>query len=89
MNISNKVGIGIYRTKNVGGPRCPCDNELVIIIYGKLSQFIKCQIILMDKLKFSRLGVLGAFNLGTDDAPGCAGLYDSITVLEWVQANIK
>ncbi|OXA59746.1 Fatty acyl-CoA hydrolase precursor, medium chain [Folsomia candida] len=36
-----------------------------------------------------RLGVLGAFNLGTDDAPGCAGLYDSITVLEWVQANIK
>ncbi|OXA51364.1 fatty acyl-CoA hydrolase precursor, medium chain [Folsomia candida] len=36
-----------------------------------------------------RLGVLGALNLGTDDAPGCAGMYDTVTALEWVQENIK
>lgn len=35
-----------------------------------------------------RLGVLGALNLGTDDAPGCAGLYDAVTALEWVQEYI-
>jgi len=36
-----------------------------------------------------RLGVLGALNLDHEDAPGCAGLYDSVTVLEWIQNNIR
>lgn len=35
-----------------------------------------------------RLGALGALNLGIDDAPGNAAMYDSITALKWVQRYI-
>jgi len=35
-----------------------------------------------------RLGILGAFNMGVDEAPGCAGPYDGITSMEWLQKYI-
>jgi carboxylesterase type B len=35
-----------------------------------------------------RLGVLGALNLGIDDAPGNAAMYDSLTALDWVHEYI-
>jgi predicted esterase len=35
-----------------------------------------------------RLGVLGALNLGIDDAPGNAAMYDCVTALDWVQKYI-
>lgn len=35
-----------------------------------------------------RLGVLGSLNLGIDEAPGDAAVYDCITALRWVQNHI-
>lgn len=35
-----------------------------------------------------RLGALGALNLGVNDAPGNAAMYDSITALRWVNKYI-
>jgi len=35
-----------------------------------------------------RLGILGAFNLGVDGAPGCGGAYDGLTALQWINTYI-
>ena len=35
-----------------------------------------------------RLGALGFLNIGTEDAPGNAGLKDQILALKWVRDNI-
>ncbi|CAL8107041.1 unnamed protein product [Orchesella dallaii] len=35
-----------------------------------------------------RLGVLGSLNLGIDDAPGNAAMYDVLTALKWVKKHI-
>ena len=36
-----------------------------------------------------RLGVLGFFGLGTEDAPGNNGLWDIVEALRWVHRHIK
>jgi carboxylesterase type B len=36
-----------------------------------------------------RLGVLGALNLGINEAPGCGALYDAVTALKWIQRYVQ
>jgi len=89
-------------TLNVYAPKVPAPGDpllpvLVFIhggawVYGSGVRFDGRRLLNRDIVYVSinyRLGMLGYLCLGTDDAPGNAGLYDQILALKWVNQFIK
>ncbi|OXA59743.1 Acetylcholinesterase-1 [Folsomia candida] len=87
---------------NINTPKIPADGEelkmpVIFFIHGGSStqvwgapfmghKFMKHDVVLVT-INY-RLGVLGALNLGIDDAPGNAAMYDTLTALDWVHKYI-